>query len=84
MKINQDGTERRNPSHNKVIKIGKSFSCNGKLVEYKKIDSSWYVDGSHVSSLGWASKNVGLNVTTYAFGELAESNGFVFAKKFKS
>ncbi len=79
--LNEDGTERRSSEHNKVIKIGKPFRCDGKLVEYK--ENSWYVNGTYVSSLSWASKSVGLNKTTYAFGEIAESNGFVFAKKFK-
>jgi len=82
MKLNNDGTERRRPKDNMVIRIGKPFSCNGKSVEYKEADSSWYVNGSRVSSLGWASKSVGLNKTTYEFGQIAESNGFVFAKNF--
>ncbi len=80
VKLNKDGTERRRPRDNIVIKIGKPFNCNGKSVEYK--ENTWYVDGLDVSSLGWSSKAVGLNKTTYKFGEMAESNGFVFAKKF--
>ncbi len=81
--INKDGTERRTPTDNKVIKAGNPFRCEGEEIKYNEIEGSWYIGGVCVGSISNASKGVKLNVTTYPFGELAESNGFVFAKKFK-
>ena len=88
--VNKDGTQRRSPTNNKVVKYGGIIYYKSNKIDYNMQKKRWILNDNDVGSISQLSielyENTGeieFKETTYKIGTYLEEKGYIFNKSFK-
>ena len=87
--VNKDGTQRRRPTDNKVIKYGGIVYYKGNKIDYDMSKKKWLLNDNEVGSISQLSidlyvvtGDIEFKETTYKIGAYLEEKGYIFNTSF--